>query len=426
MGAGAGPGRAVGSDLRSRDRRRGSGHERVRDRGRARLLRRQRAAGHAGRRPDAAAVLRARAAALFPDAYTARPPLGPLASPASPDPPRPIADPAGRASASDPPGPDSDFVGPGPGSEAEASALDPPNPDSEPGGTDPDSVGTDPDSAGRANPNRSADRYRCADPLRRGRELPFPDVPHGSGGRWERARLAASERLPLWVQSRCGTDPRALAALLLVLVLAVGFAVQHFWAGRPEPVRAPALERAEAAPGPRSGPPPLSTSPRPRRSAAGARAPTGAAGRQLVVDVAGKVRHPGIHRLPMGSRVTDALRAAGGVLRGASIRGLNQARLLADGEQIVVGVEGAPGGAAGGRRCEWGSRCRWGGSRRRRRWPGIRRRSECADQPQHGDRGATRHPPWCGPCARSAHHRIPERSWWVHLGGSAPSGDRDR
>ncbi|MFH8571214.1 helix-hairpin-helix domain-containing protein [Streptomyces sp. NPDC017993] len=100
--------------------------------------------------------------------------------------------------------------------------------------------------------------------------------------------------------------------------------------------------------GPRrsNGPPPLSTSP--PATAAGASGSAGAASRELVVDVAGKVRHPGIHRLPAGSRVTDALRAAGGVLHGASTRGLNQARLLADGEQIVVGVVGAPGGAAGG------------------------------------------------------------------------------
>ncbi|MFF2811863.1 helix-hairpin-helix domain-containing protein [Streptomyces sp. NPDC058000] len=66
----------------------------------------------------------------------------------------------------------------------------------------------------------------------------------------------------------------------------------------------------------------------------------------VVVDVTGKVRRPGIHRLPAGSRVTDALEAAGGVLRGADLRGLNRARLLTDGEQIVVGEEGT--GAAGG------------------------------------------------------------------------------
>ncbi|MER6048903.1 ComEA family DNA-binding protein [Streptomyces sp. NPDC001793] len=66
----------------------------------------------------------------------------------------------------------------------------------------------------------------------------------------------------------------------------------------------------------------------------------------LVVDVAGKVRRPGVHRLPAGSRVTDALDAAGGVLRGTDLRGLNRARLLTDGEQIVVGVQGA--GVTGG------------------------------------------------------------------------------
>jgi competence protein ComEA len=63
-----------------------------------------------------------------------------------------------------------------------------------------------------------------------------------------------------------------------------------------------------------------------------------------VVDVSGKVRRPGIHRLPAGSRVADALRAAGGVRPGTSLDGLNQARFLVDGEQVVVG---APAPAAG-------------------------------------------------------------------------------
>ncbi|MGA5561627.1 helix-hairpin-helix domain-containing protein [Streptomyces platensis] len=153
------------------------------------------------------------------------------------------------------------------------------------------------------------------------------------------------ERLPLWVQLRCGTDPKALAALVLVLLVAVGFAVQHFWVGRPEPVRAPAVERAGGAPGPDSrtpSPPSASSS-----ATAVANGPPGNTGRQLVVDVTGKVRHPGIQRMPPGSRVVDALRAAGGVLHGANIRGLNRARLLTDGEQIVVGEAGAAGGGAG-------------------------------------------------------------------------------
>lgn len=165
--------------------------------------------------------------------------------------------------------------------------------------------------------------------------------------RGERAWSAVRERLPLWVQLRCGTDPKALAALVLVLVVAVGFAVQHFWSGRPEPVRAPAAERAGGAPG--SGPraPSLPSASVSSSASAVANGPPGSAGRQLVVDVTGKVRHPGIQRMPPGSRVVDVLRAAGGVLRGANIRGLNRARLLTDGEQIVVGAAGAAGGGGG-------------------------------------------------------------------------------
>ncbi|MFF4606316.1 helix-hairpin-helix domain-containing protein [Streptomyces sp. NPDC001339] len=187
-------------------------------------------------------------------------------------------------------------------------------------------------------------------------ESPPPGHDPPGPRRGERVWLAVRERLPLWVQLRCGTDPKALAALALVLVVAVGFAVQHFWAGRPEPVRAPGVQRAAASgpgPGVGSGPgeresllPPSTASV--ASSAGTAGGPSGGAGRQLVVDVTGKVRHPGIHRMPPGSRVFDALRAAGGVLNGANTRGLNRARLLTDGEQIVVGVAGAVGAGAGG------------------------------------------------------------------------------
>ena len=73
------------------------------------------------------------------------------------------------------------------------------------------------------------------------------------------------------------------------------------------------------------------------------------AGPELVVDVAGKVRRPGLVHLVLGARVDDALRAAGGVLPGVSTTSLNLARKLADGEQVLVGVDGsAPGGPAGG------------------------------------------------------------------------------
>ncbi len=61
------------------------------------------------------------------------------------------------------------------------------------------------------------------------------------------------------------------------------------------------------------------------------------------MDVGGKVRKPGVHSLPAGSRVADALRAAGGVRPGTKTDGLNRARFLVDGEQVIVGASLPPG-----------------------------------------------------------------------------------
>jgi competence protein ComEA len=74
-------------------------------------------------------------------------------------------------------------------------------------------------------------------------------------------------------------------------------------------------------------------------------APAPPAATSLVVDVTGKVRRPGIVELPAGSRVVDALEAAGGARPRADVSALNLARLLVDGEQIVVGVD-VPAGAS--------------------------------------------------------------------------------
>ncbi len=57
-----------------------------------------------------------------------------------------------------------------------------------------------------------------------------------------------------------------------------------------------------------------------------------------MVDVAGKVRRPGVATLPAGSRVIDAIRRAGGARRGVDLTSLNLARVLVDGEQILVGA----------------------------------------------------------------------------------------
>ncbi|MER5254061.1 MULTISPECIES: ComEA family DNA-binding protein [unclassified Streptomyces] len=158
-----------------------------------------------------------------------------------------------------------------------------------------------------------------------------------------RVGLAVRERLPVWLQLRCGLERRSLVALVVVLVVAAVFAAQHFWAGRTQPVRAPDVVGAAPDRGAEPSPSPGAALPAEGggRAAAGAGGVAGAGGGGVVVDVSGKVRSPGILRLPAGSRVADALKAAGGVRPGADTDGLNRARLLIDGEQVVVGAPAA-------------------------------------------------------------------------------------
>ncbi|MFD3656665.1 helix-hairpin-helix domain-containing protein [Streptomyces sp. NPDC058620] len=169
--------------------------------------------------------------------------------------------------------------------------------------------------------------------------------------RWrDRAVPALRERLPLWLQLRCGLEPRTLAALGVVMVAAAILAAVHFWSGRPQAVSAPEPVKdgatAQMAPGAS-----LPEDPGPRPQPSAGPPPTGPAGGQIVVDVSGKVRRPGIQHLPAGSRVADALSAAGGVRDGTDVTGLNRARVLTDGEQVVVGGPAGPwstGGSGGG------------------------------------------------------------------------------
>jgi competence protein ComEA len=72
------------------------------------------------------------------------------------------------------------------------------------------------------------------------------------------------------------------------------------------------------------------------------RAPPNAEG-PVIVSVAGLVHKPGLVTLAPGARIADALTAAGGALDGADLMGLNMARRVTDGEQIIVGIVAAPG-----------------------------------------------------------------------------------
>jgi len=76
----------------------------------------------------------------------------------------------------------------------------------------------------------------------------------------------------------------------------------------------------------------------------------------VVVHIAGAVLHPGVVELPAGSRVGEAVGAAGGPLGTAGLDAVNLARVLSDGEQVYIptrdevaaGVAAPPGAAADG------------------------------------------------------------------------------
>ncbi|MEH0822822.1 MULTISPECIES: helix-hairpin-helix domain-containing protein [unclassified Micromonospora] len=170
-----------------------------------------------------------------------------------------------------------------------------------------------PSPSGR--PRRSAPTtstpWAAVDEADHGMPLPDEDVP----------TVAPASRLPgpgAFDPGRRGV--RALAAVAVVVVLGAGF---WAWRSRPqaEPVRPVASVSA----------PEVSTAPEATGSG------------DLVVAVAGKVRRPGLVRVPAGARVADAVQAAGGALPGVDVALLNPARKVADGELILVGVAAPPG-----------------------------------------------------------------------------------
>jgi competence protein ComEA len=136
-----------------------------------------------------------------------------------------------------------------------------------------------------------------------------------------------------WV-ARVRADPGRAGAIGLAIVAALAVLVTVFTLlrDRPAPVmsaKLPPVEKVSTA-GPRS-----SASP-------GAAQPP-SPDRPVVVSVVGLVHAPGLVTLAPGARIADALSAVGGPLNGADTVGLNMARPLGDGEQIVVGLAPVPG-----------------------------------------------------------------------------------
>lgn len=126
--------------------------------------------------------------------------------------------------------------------------------------------------------------------------------------------LGAVRLLPSWP---------AVAGLALVALLAAGLAGWALLRAQPRAVSVPLPPQAVASARPASP-------------------------KLLVVEVTGAVRRPGIVRLAPGSRVVDALAAAGGLRPGTPPGSVNLAALLSDGQQVVVGAPAAAPGAPPG------------------------------------------------------------------------------
>ncbi|WP_346538693.1 helix-hairpin-helix domain-containing protein [Micromonospora sp. DPT] len=174
----------------------------------------------------------------------------------------------------------------------------------------------------------SAPPFRSAPPVHPDPAVSAPrvsvgEVDHATPVHREDTSVAPASRLPgpgAFDPGRRGV--RALAAVAVVVVLGAGF---WAWRSRPqaEPVRPVASVSAPEA----------STAPESTATPSG----------ELVVAVAGKVRRPGLVRVPAGARVADVVQAAGGALPGVDVALLNPARKVADGELILVGVAAPPG-----------------------------------------------------------------------------------
>ncbi|MGH8824861.1 MAG: helix-hairpin-helix domain-containing protein, partial [Jiangellaceae bacterium] len=146
---------------------------------------------------------------------------------------------------------------------------------------------------------------------------------------------AAAEALTTVRSGRVGLERGHAVVVVLVLLLGLAVAALLLGVGRPRVVPVdPGVSATVLATGtPASGVPGD-----PPGDGAVAPAPA-----ELVVHVAGRVGAPGVVRLPPGSRVLDAVEAAGGADDGVDLSGLNLARLVADGEQVLVGVTPPPG-----------------------------------------------------------------------------------
>lgn len=143
------------------------------------------------------------------------------------------------------------------------------------------------------------------------------------------------------MSSRVPFEPGSTSVLVAVGAVAVTLATAWWWWGRPDgPTTASPrpLVSASALPAVTSSPPGSRVSP----SGSAPASLVSVAGGSITVDVRGDVERPGPIELPAGSRVVDAVAAAGGAT--GRYGPVNLARVLSDGEQIRIGPD--PGASA--------------------------------------------------------------------------------
>lgn len=151
---------------------------------------------------------------------------------------------------------------------------------------------------------------------------------------------------PWWRRIRWAPD-RLAGIALVVLVVALGaFSIHRLLSTVPE--GAPVPELPLATPGVTVA---AGQAPAPETSESSSPQPVdqGTDDEPVVVSVVGMVGRSGLVTLAPGARVADALDHAGGVLDGGDRDGLNLARRVVDGEQILVGVAPGPDGPRGPR-----------------------------------------------------------------------------
>ncbi len=141
-------------------------------------------------------------------------------------------------------------------------------------------------------------------------------------------------------------DGRIGLVILVVVALGAGFVFYRVGLGSGDASASPAPARvASTTPGrraTRAADPPTSTTAATGPAAAKPGNGAKASGARVVVHVAGAVTTPGVVELAAGTRVIDAIEAAGGGLPNADLDRLNLAAKLVDGERILVQHVGDP------------------------------------------------------------------------------------